>query len=255
MVNYLTFPNLQEADEDGLLAMGGDLSVDTLVSAYAQGIFPWFNDDQPILWWSPDPRLVLFPDRVKVSKSLAKKIRQARHTVTCNQAFEQVISGCALRGSQHSTQQSNNQSSNQASASSAGEEATWITEGMHQAYLQLHRAGYAHSIEVWQQKTLVGGLYGVLLGKVFFGESMFSRAPDASKLALVALCRHMQRSGRALIDCQVASQHLFSMGAEEIARDEFMQHLRHINLEHINLEHINLQQQPGDFAQSFNEQA
>ena len=237
MVNYVTFPDLQEANEDGLLAMGGDLSVDTLVSAYAQGIFPWFNHDQPILWWSPDPRLVLFPDRIKISKSLAKKIRQARYSVSCNQAFEQVISACALRGKAKPTEPT------------TPHQETWITESMHQAYLQMHRAGYAHSIEVWDQQNLLGGLYGVLLGKVFFGESMFSRAPDASKLALVALCRHMQRSGMALIDCQVASEHLFSMGAEEIARDQFIQQLAHIDLAH-----IDLPANPVDFAQSFNNQ-
>lgn len=221
MVNFVSFPDVSNTNEDGLLAMGGDLSLDTLVSAYAQGIFPWFNDDQPILWWSPDPRLVLYPNQVKVSRSMRKLIRQKRFSVTANRAFEKVIKGCALRGSEKPF------------VASAD---TWITQSMHQAYMSLHKNGYAHSLEVWQGSQLVGGLYGVALGSVFFGESMFSTANDASKLALVTLCHWLKESDFSLIDCQVASEHLFSMGAEEIPRSKFLQHLAEINIEQSNHE-------------------
>jgi len=217
MVNFVAFPDVINANEDGLLAMGGDLSVDTLVSAYAQGIFPWFNQDQPILWWSPDPRLVLYPERVKVSRSLAKTIRSSKYRVSCNTQFERVIKGCALRGS------------TQAHTTPAD---TWITDSMSSAYLELHRLGYAHSIEVWQENTLVGGLYGVALGQVFFGESMFSSASDASKVALVALCTWLKHLNFNVIDCQVASEHLISLGAEEITRSAFLEVLDGVNIEH-----------------------
>ena len=215
MFNYVAFPNIDNTNADGLLAAGGDLSVDTLISAYTQGIFPWFNDDQPILWWSPNPRLVLFPQDVKISKSLRKIIRQNRFELRCNTAFEQVLRGCALRGAE--------------SQSSATEE-TWITESMHNAYLTLHKQGFAHSIEVWQSQQLVGGLYGLALGPVFFGESMFSKVSNASKIALVGLCEHLINKGIDIIDCQVASDHLFSMGAVEIPRSLFMQFLQSISL-------------------------
>lgn len=211
MLNFQPFPALENADDDGLLAMGGDLSVNTLVSAYAQGVFPWFNPGQPILWWSPDPRLVLYPEQVKVSRSLKKSLRN-KFTVTCNQAFEQVISGCALRGQAHS------------------DEPTWITDSMYEAYFSLHQQHYAHSIEVWHGESLVGGLYGVCLGKVFFGESMFSRMPDASKTALVYLCQHLINQQFKLIDCQVASDHLLSLGAVEIPRNEFVNSLVNIDI-------------------------
>jgi len=217
MVNFVAFPDVINANEDGLLAMGGDLSVDTLVSAYGQGIFPWFNQDQPILWWSPDPRLVLYPERVKVSRSLAKTIRSSKYRVSCNTQFERVIKGCALRGS------------TQAHTTPAD---TWITDSMSSAYLELHRLGYAHSIEVWQENTLVGGLYGVALGQVFFGESMFSSASDASKVALVALCTWLKHLNFSVIDCQVASEHLISLGAEEITRSAFLEVLDGVNIEH-----------------------
>lgn len=206
MVDYVTFPALGNANDDGLLAAGGDLSVDTLVSAYAQGIFPWFNDDQPILWWAPDPRLVIYPGQVKISRSLAKRIKQNYFSVSCNQAFNQVIKACALRGVQtpHVPQD------------------TWITADMHKAYIRLHEMGYAHSIEIWHEQKLVGGLYGVALGKVFFGESMFSRETDASKVALVALSQWLLENDFTVIDCQVASEHLLSLGAKEISRDQFI---------------------------------
>ena len=207
MVNHISFPDLSNASKDGLLTMGGDLSVDMLVSAYAQGIFPWFNEEQPILWWSPDPRLVIYPGQVKISRSLAKCIKQNKFSVSCNRAFEQVIEGCALRGAQ---------------APNVATEDTWITRDMHEAYLRLHAQAYAHSIEVWQSKRLVGGLYGVALGKVFFGESMFYRQNDASKVALVALSQWLFENNFSVIDCQVASDHLISMGARNIARDDFL---------------------------------
>lgn len=215
MVNLVSFPAVSNANEDGLLAMGGDLSLDTLVSAYAQGIFPWFNDDQPILWWSPDPRLVIFPNEVKVSRSMRKLIRQRRYTLSADRAFKRVIEGCALRGD---------------SKPFAPKPDTWITQSMHQAYLHLHKQGYAHSIEVWQDQKLVGGLYGVVLGRVFFGESMFSSATDASKLALIGLCEWLQQKQFELIDCQVASDHLLSMGAREISRQTFMGFLNDIDI-------------------------
>lgn len=221
MVNFVDFPPVSSANEDGLLAMGGDLSVDTLVSAYAQGIFPWFNDDQPILWWSPDPRLVLYPDQVKISRSLRKTIRSGKYSISCNTQFERVIKGCALRG---------------ALQPHAPRAETWITDSMHSAYLDLHRLGYAHSIEVWRGANLVGGLYGVTLGQVFFGESMFSSATDASKVALVALCHWLNCKNFSVIDCQVASDHLLSLGAIEISRNAF---LRTIDKANIDWPHIN----------------
>ena len=216
MVNHIPFPDLCHASEDGLLTMGGDLSTDMLVSAYAQGIFPWFNEEQPILWWSPDPRLVIFPGEVKISKSLTKRIKQHRFTVTCNHAFDRVIKCCALRGVSPAHQ--------------IPSVDTWITREMREAYLRLNDQGYAHSIEVWHSEKLVGGLYGVALGKVFFGESMFSRESDASKIALVALSQWLLEKSFTVIDCQVASQHLFSMGAKEIPRDVFVNMLNDVDI-------------------------
>lgn len=215
MVDFVSFPPLSSATEDGLLAMGGELNVDTLVSAYSQGIFPWFNHDQPILWWSPDPRLVLYPSEMKISRSLRKVLRQNKFSLSCDQAFAEVIKGCALRGS---------------SKPFVPAPETWITKNMHTAYVELYRRGYAHSIEVWLGGKLVGGLYGVVLGKVFFGESMFSEVSNASKVALAALCRWLQQREFAVIDCQVASDHLFTLGAREIPRDDFMQHLQNIDI-------------------------
>ena len=213
-IQYQAFPSLDKANEDGLLAMGGDLSIDTLVSAYAQGIFPWFNDDQPILWWSPDPRLVLFPSQMKISRSLRKNLRN-RFTVTCNKAFEEVVESCALRGDTEKNKDT----------------GTWITEEMHDAYVSLHSENYAHSVEVWQDGELVGGLYGLALGQVFFGESMFSHVADASKVALAYLCEHLNIKGFELIDCQVESQHLLSLGAKNIPRDDFVGYLSCIDIQ------------------------
>lgn len=227
MINYLKFPALSNANDDGLLAMGGELTVDSLVSAYAQGIFPWYNTGQPILWWSPDPRLVLYPERMRITKSLRKTARQQRYLITCNQDFAATVAGCAARGREQAK---------------AEPEATWITDEMKLAYVELHQQGYAHSIEIWQDAALVGGLYGVALGKVFFGESMFSAVSDASKLALWALCSWLQQHSYTIIDCQVTNEHLLSLGAEEIPRINFMSYL----------DEIDINQPQTEFAAGFN---
>jgi leucyl/phenylalanyl-tRNA--protein transferase len=201
----IAFPPAEAAlaDPNGLLAAGGALSADWLQAAYRRGIFPWYEEGQPILWWNPDPRLVLFPDRLHVSRSLQKLIRKSPYVLTMDKDFPAVMAACAAPR-----------------RDSAG---TWITAEMEQAYTELHRRGMAHSVEVWQGETLVGGLYGVALGRVFFGESMFSRRDNASKLAFVALVEQLQAWGFSLIDCQVDSEHLRSLGAEEIARHHFLE--------------------------------
>ena len=210
MINFdtnsrsLCFPPVELATPEGLLAVGGDLSSERLLQAYRQGIFPWYNPGQPILWWSPDPRTVLFPEKLKVSRSLAKTLRRSACRITMDTAFEQVIDACAAP-----------RRSNPAGG-------TWITSGMRAAYCRLHREGYAHSVEVWSESALVGGLYGVSLGGVFFGESMFSRQTDASKVALTRLVQQLRAWAFSVIDCQVASPHLFTLGAEEIPRQAFL---------------------------------
>jgi leucyl/phenylalanyl-tRNA--protein transferase len=201
------FPPLDQATPDGLLAIGGDLSTDRLIDAYSRGIFPWFNPGQPILWWSPDPRAVLFANELRVSRSLRKTLRSNRFELAMDRAFGEVIAGCAAPRSRDNG-------------------PSWITPGMRRAYLELHRMGIAHSVEAWQDQQLVGGLYGVYLGGVFFGESMFSRVTDASKCALAALAGAMRRRGQRLIDCQIGSAHLRSLGAREIPRDEFVAVIR-----------------------------
>ncbi|MEM0952574.1 MAG: leucyl/phenylalanyl-tRNA--protein transferase [Pseudomonadota bacterium] len=204
----LDFPDTQHALSypNGLLAVGGDLSFDRLLNAYQRGIFPWYEDPQPILWWSPDPRSVLYPQEVRVSRSLSKTLRKNRFRITTDTVFHRVLSGCA--------------------APRARERGTWITNSMARAYMELHRAGYAHSVEVWdEQNQLQGGLYGVALGRVFFGESMFSRISDASKIALIALTREIQQHGLNVIDCQIESDHLNSMGARNIPRVDFENYL------------------------------
>jgi leucyl/phenylalanyl-tRNA--protein transferase len=207
--NSLEFPDTQHALSypNGLLAVGGDLSLQRLLQAYQRGIFPWYEDPQPILWWSPDPRSVLFPEEIRVSRSLAKTLRKNRFRITADTAFHRVLAGCA--------------------APRARERGTWITNSMARAYMEMHREGYAHSIEVWDQQQLQGGLYGVALGRVFFGESMFSRVSDASKVALLALTRLMGEKDLEIIDCQVESAHLNSMGARNIPRLDFEQYLAH----------------------------
>lgn len=202
------FPSLEQADSDGLLAIGGDLSPQRLQCAYSQGIFPWFEDGQPILWWSPDPRCILYPDQFKTSRSLRKSIARQAFTVSYDRAFEQVIEACAAPRAHQSG-------------------GTWITSGMHDAYCRLNELGCAHSVEVWQGADLVGGLYGVSLGQVFYGESMFSRVSDASKFALKSLCERLSRLGYQLVDCQVESEHLLSLGAVSIPREQF---IREMNL-------------------------
>ena len=197
----LKFPPVDHATPEGLLAAGGDLSVPRLLEAYRQGIFPWYSAGQPILWWSPDPRAVLFPDKIKISRSLKKTLRKNQFRVTADQAFRQVMLACA--------------------GPRKGETGTWITEEMVEAYCQLHERGHAHSIETWMDDKLVGGLYGIAIGRVFFGESMFSRVSDASKVATAYLCRQLDAWGFELIDCQIASPHLFTLGAEEIPRNQF----------------------------------
>ncbi len=197
------FPDLELAlrEPNGLLAFGGDLSSQRLLRAYRQGIFPWYNKDQPILWWSPDPRLVLYPEHLRISRSLYKTLRKSLYEVTADKAFLRVISHCA-----------------EPRADGPG---TWLTDEMKTAYCRLHAMGHAHSVESWYQGDLVGGLYGLALGKIFFGESMFSRRSDASKVALVHLMRHLQKWGYVLIDCQLASAHLSSLGAILIPRRRF----------------------------------
>ncbi len=202
------FPPVTLACADGLLAAGGDLSPARLLRAYRQGIFPWFTPPDPILWWSPDPRMVLFTDNIKISKSLAKTCRKTTLRITFDQAFEAVMHACAQpRASQ---------------ANSTGP-ATWIHADIIQAYVSLYQQGYAHSVECWRDDHLVGGLYGVAIGQMFFGESMFSIERDSSKVALVKLCAALRQSGFPLIDCQVYSSHLESLGAECIPRQQFIQ--------------------------------
>ena len=200
------FPPLSNALTDGLLAAGGDLSYGRLLKAYQQGIFPWFNHDNPILWWSPDPRMVLYTDQVNVSKSLRRTLRKMPYRISFDCAFQNVMQACAMPRQ----------------ANDSLQEGTWIHPEMVNAYTELHQHGYAHSVECWEGERLVGGLYGVAIGRVFFGESMFSVARDSSKIALVTLCQHLTSWGVPLIDCQLYSDHLASMGACEIDRDDFI---------------------------------
>jgi len=201
------FPATELALEypQGLLAAGGDLSPARLVNAYRHGIFPWYSDEEPILWWSPAPRCVLYPDRVHVSRRLRRRFNQGEFTLTTDTAFAQVIAACT-----------------EARQDGAG---TWITSEMLEAYIALHEINIAHSVEVWRGDELAGGVYGLAIGRVFFGESMFSRVTDASKVALVALCRQLKQWGFSILDCQVSNPHLLSMGAEEVSRVEFERHL------------------------------
>lgn len=188
-------------EPNGLLAVGGDLTPRRLLAAYRHGIFPWYEAGQPLLWWSPDPRLVLFPEDLKVSRSLAKLLRRENYQFSFDRAFPAVIDACA--------------------APRDGEGGTWLTPAMRAAYIELHRLGHAHSAEIWMNGRLAGGLYGVALGRVFFGESMFHRVSNASKLAFVLLVHLLHEWNYALIDCQVYTAHLQSLGAREIARSDF----------------------------------
>lgn len=198
-----SFPPVDTAldQPDGLLCFGGNLSSERLLAAYRRGIFPWYSDNQPIMWWSPQPRCVLFPDELKISRSLKKSMRNMGLEISMDNAFEQVIHACSLPR--------------------ADETGTWITHEMKAAYIALHEQGHAHSVEIWHQGVLVGGLYGLAIGQVFFGESMFSTQRDTSKIALCALTMRLAKNGFRLIDCQISSSHLFSLGARDIDRAEF----------------------------------
>jgi leucyl/phenylalanyl-tRNA--protein transferase len=206
-----SFPPLSRAlaEPNGLLAAGGDLSAERLIDAYQHGIFPWYSDDQPLLWWSPDPRMVLYPSELKISRSLGKRLRKSGkrdYDVRVDSAFEAVMRACA--------------------APRETQSGTWITRDMVKAYTELHRRGLAHSVETWIDGELAGGLYGVALGRMFYGESMFTRVTDASKIALAHLARQLQRWQFGLIDCQMQTAHLASLGAREIARAVFVRELK-----------------------------
>ena len=204
LLKELFFPDVSEADKSGILAVGGDLSPERLMLAYKSGIFPWFDSDEPILWWSPQQRMVLFPDELVISKSMRSILRKEVFTVTFNKDFRAVISNCSQ-------------------ISRNGQQGTWISEEMIEAYVKLHELGYAKSVEVWQNNELVGGLYGIDLGHVFCGESMFSKVSNASKVAFITLVENLKIRKYKLIDCQVHNDHLESLGAREIEREEFMQ--------------------------------
>lgn len=206
LTDKIAFPPPHLASKEGLLAVGGDLSRKRLLHAYRMGIFPWFSDDEPILWWSPDPRLVLYPHEIKISKTLKKIIRKGVFKVTMDTAFAQVITQCAQIRLQ------NNQ-------------GTWIVEDMIHAYCKLHETGFAHSVEAWYRGELAGGLYGVSLGKCFFGESMFTRISNASNVALVKLAEYLNALSFDMIDCQLTTQHLLRFGAREIPRVKFLKQL------------------------------
>ena len=204
--NSIIFPHPSQAldEPNGLLAIGGNLNIETLLQAYRQGIFPWFSEGDPVLWWSPAPRMVVRPGKMHVSRSLQKLVRQRKYRFTFDQAFEQVIYQCAI----------------------CRPEGTWITQDMQQAYINMHRAGHAHSVEIWQDGELTGGLYGVAIGCIFFGESMFSIKPNASKLAFYHLTSSLADNGFQLVDCQMETDHLRSLGATTMERDDFLQQLQ-----------------------------
>ena len=199
-LNKIWFPEAELADEDGLLAIGGDLSIQRLLLAYRNAIFPWFSEGDPILWYAPNERFVLFPEKLKVSSSMQKILRSGNFKISCDQAFSEVINGCA-------------------NSKRKGQEGTWITDTMKSAYIQLFDLGFAHSIEVWENNLLVGGLYGVQMNHVFCGESMFASVSNASKLAMIHLCRSFNFK---LIDCQVYTSHLDSLGAQFISLEDYL---------------------------------
>lgn len=203
----LWFPDVEEAIEDGLLAIGGDLSMDRLLLAYHSGIFPWYGEEDPIMWWCPDPRFVLYPENLRVSKSMRQLLKRGAFDFRIDTAFEEVIANCKA-------------------VPRPGQDGTWINEDIISAYTALHKQGYAHSAEVWQGDELVGGLYGIRLGNMFFGESMFSKVSNASKYAFIKFVQWLQQDGVQLIDCQVYTEHLESLGATMIPRDEFIKQLK-----------------------------
>ncbi len=199
----LLFPPPAQADPEGLLGVGGDLSPERLLLAYRSGIFPWFSEGDPILWWSPDPRFVLFPAKLKVSKSMRQTLRSPHWRVTIDTAFAEVVRACRK-------------------APRPDQDGTWITPSMVDAYVALHAAGHAHSVEVWRDDALVGGLYGVAIGGCFCGESMFARVSNASKVGFTYLVRALEERGYSMVDCQMHTPHLESLGAEEIDREDFL---------------------------------
>ena len=199
----IIFPDPNLAEKDGLLAIGGDLSPERLIEAYANGIFPWYSEGEPLLWWSPDPRMILFPDKFKISKSLGQSIRNKKNEVFFDRDFKAVIENCAITDRN-------------------GEKGTWITPDMQKAYINLHKAGFAHSVETYKDDKLIGGLYGISLGKAFFGESMFHTETDASKIALYSLVTRMKDWGFHFIDVQQETNHLKSLGAETVPRKKFL---------------------------------
>ncbi len=203
LTDALLFPSPEQASAEGIVAVGGDLQPERVMLAYRKGIFPWFESDDFLLWWSPDPRMVLFPDRLKISKSMRTVLRKKQFEVTFNKAFDQVVEACAK-------------------VKRFGQNGTWITPGLMEVYSTLHIQGHAHSVEVWEEGSLVGGLYGIDLGTVFCGESMFSKSSNASKVALIFLVKELKKNKYELIDCQVPTQHLASMGAEPISRTKFL---------------------------------
>jgi leucyl/phenylalanyl-tRNA--protein transferase len=202
----LVFPSPHFASKEGLLALGGDLTLPRLLLAYSRGIFPWYSEGEPILWWSPDPRLVLYPDELKISKSLSKVIKKGAYTITLDRSFDRVITECARVRLEN-------------------QEGTWIVDEMVQAYCNLHESGFAHSVEAWAGDRLAGGLYGVSLGRCFFGESMFTRLTNASKVAFVTLVKHLLPLDFALIDCQITTGHLTRFGAREISRARYLEEI------------------------------
>jgi leucyl/phenylalanyl-tRNA--protein transferase len=204
------FPSVETAlrEPNGLLCAGMDLSPQRILDAYSQGIFPWFNPGEPVLWWSPDPRMVLVPTELKISRSLRQRIKRGGYEIRVDTCFREVMMSCALPRD--------------------GQSGTWIGGAMLDAYTRLHETGYAHSVETWMDGELAGGLYGMAIGRMFYGESMFSRKPDASKLALAHLCRQLEAWNFGLIDCQMETEHLASMGARPIPRQEFIQELKRL---------------------------
>ncbi|NHN27961.1 leucyl/phenylalanyl-tRNA--protein transferase [Flavobacterium jejuense] len=204
----LYFPPVEEASPEGILAIGGDLSTERLLLAYKSGIFPWFEDDEPIMWWSPEERMVLFFEDLKISKSMRNVLNQKKFKVTFNTAFRAVISNCKK-------------------IKRKDQPGTWITNEMVEAYCKLHEIGVAKSIEVWQEDELVGGLYGIDLGHIFCGESMFSKVSNASKVAFIHLAKHLEQNNYRVLDCQVYNEHLASLGCVEIDRDDFMMVLKY----------------------------
>lgn len=206
LTDDLVFPDPNQSDESGLLAVGGDLRADRLLLAYEQGIFPWYSDDQPLMWWSPDPRCVLRPKRVRISKSMKAVMKKKRFRITVDTCFEDVMTACMK--------------------AKRDDDGTWINPELVASYTELHRLGVGHSVEVWEEDELVGGLYGLSLGDMFFGESMFTSVSNASKLAFIHLCRGLEEWGFSWIDCQIENPHLTTLGAVTMERSKFLEHLR-----------------------------